>query len=1260
MHRLFLRPLLVVLTLIMLSVALGQSVGRLSFAVLDRLELAANQWLSAQQIRVHGLNGSWRLLNPVLSMERLEFPAGYLDGVTVEVDWLETLIRNRLVTRRLLISGGVVELLSDGQGGWRPRGMEPGGDFDLQGLVYHSDQISVDMQVVLRDGARTYGYLADYVALNRAGRHRHRLLLSSTASARACEQQCGGRFELQAQDGLWPMWEDEVQVRVRLQQLPVPTGLAGLEHFLVSRLNLQWHRQGDVSGGLFDLVADDLMLPDEVAVSVEFAGRVAGFDEAHRGVVDLLRLSHSSPDLDAAPVRWELPELRLDVQPNHAELWAGSLDVASASDFLSEALRGLERPSRWLRALNADATALNVRARVEWPELKVGFAASLADLDLDGYRGAPYMRGGAGELIGFRRGVQFSLNSQNLALRFPDTFTDAWQLAYAQGVVQLWAKDGYLGLRGPEIQWRTATHRMAGGFSIARPEDRSEERLTLLIALDEVDLDQARSYVPYTLAEGLRRWLAEGPREGTLVAPRFALHGHMHGKPGERHRRVELSSGLRGVRVRYHEDWPEISDVLGQLVVAGPLTRVELQAGRSAGATLGSGARVELLDAANFAAVDLIARAPTQDLLHFIRSTPLRDSLSFVMPGWSGAGDMRLNGELFIPLGEQEPDEDALQVDMQIELIDADLQMPDLRIAFTDLTGAFRYRYPNSLRASAVSGSTFGAPARLSARDDGGFMVLRVEGSASHDDVLHVLELDDPGVAEGRVDFTADLFMGTQDEDITRLDISTDLVGAALTLPGEFAKAAQIPRPSEVSVQFLDDHQVVSFSHASARGWLHVNEAPQRGAVGFGLAPPMLADADYLLLTGTVEGFTLDSVVPDDGDTSDAALPIKLANLRAGTIEVDDFHVEDVVLNGDITADGFAINVASPMMGADFLLDGDQPLFADVEYIVLPESDDEQADPLDVRVIPDLPDASVRVASLRVGEFDYGRWHFDMVPEPAGVRFVNLDATIHGMEVLAPQGVMWRSADDTSHFTGEVRAADLADVLPHWGYAPSVETESALLVGDLAWAGSPANIEIERLVGTAEVVARNGRFVDVETGGGAMRIFSLMNFNTIAKRMRGDFTDLTGRGLAFDELSASVRLDAGALEFAESLKVKGTGSSFEVGGRVDLVAGTLDNEMVVTLPVSKSLPWYGMYLALANPLAGAGVIVGERVLRKPMEQFSSARYQISGTIDEPEVNLVSVFGTSMSEDQEQADDEPVVDLQQDAATVDEEAGRSEI
>ena len=78
---------------------------------------------------------------------------------------------------------------------------------------------------------------------------------------------------------------------------------------------------------------------------------------------------------------------------------------------------------------------------------------------------------------------------------------------------------------------------------------------------------------------------------------------------------------------------------------------------------------------------------------------------------------------------------------------------------------------------------------------------------------------------------------------------------------------------------------------------------------------------------------------------------------------------------------------------------------------------------------------------------------------------------------------------------------------------------------------------------------------------------------------------------------------------------------------------SLDNEMIVTLPVTKGLPWYAAYIALANPLAGLGVLVGERVLRKPLEQFSSAKYEIGGTLDDPELKFVGVWDVSMDRPQ---------------------------
>ena len=69
--------------------------------------------------------------------------------------------------------------------------------------------------------------------------------------------------------------------------------------------------------------------------------------------------------------------------------------------------------------------------------------------------------------------------------------------------------------------------------------------------------------------------------------------------------------------------------------------------------------------------------------------------------------------------------------------------------------------------------------------------------------------------------------------------------------------------------------------------------------------------------------------------------------------------------------------------------------------------------------------------------------------------------------------------------------------------------------------------------------------------------------------------------------------------------------------------------MIVTLPVSDSLPWYAAYVAIANPLAGIGVAVGERILRKPIQRMSSAKFSVSGSKNGPEVKVLTLWGQSI-------------------------------
>ena len=68
----------------------------------------------------------------------------------------------------------------------------------------------------------------------------------------------------------------------------------------------------------------------------------------------------------------------------------------------------------------------------------------------------------------------------------------------------------------------------------------------------------------------------------------------------------------------------------------------------------------------------------------------------------------------------------------------------------------------------------------------------------------------------------------------------------------------------------------------------------------------------------------------------------------------------------------------------------------------------------------------------------------------------------------------------------------------------------------------------------------------------------------------------------------------------------------------------------MTLPVSDSLPWYAAYIAIANPAAGVGVVLGRRIFGAQIENLSSGKYHISGTLNDPQVEFVSIFTSDMS------------------------------
>ncbi len=1262
MIRLVVRPLFVFLTLAMIVLAFFQVSGRLLFGVLGDLEAGINQWLSPQQIFITGLEGDWRRINPVLRIESVSLPAGELEGVHAEIDWLESLIRNRLVFRRIGLADGRLMLARNEQG-WGLLGSRGTGAFEPFPTLYHSDQIDVNLTLGFAGDEGTSESADDlvvrYRATNRAGTHRHRIHIANPD----CLDDCLLALSLDEEEAIPFLRERDQQASIAGGNLRIPEPLIGAEGGLFRAASGRWWRRGVRSGGEGSLALSDIAFDDE---------RLGGdLTIASRGEGDVHHIVLRDFQVHNEDSSWGLPPLWLTYEQNGdgglLTGWTERIETGPGFRFFSALAPRETAAFRWLNALNARATALNVHGFLRFPDLDAGYMATLEDISLDGYNGAPRIRGAAGELLGSNRSLQLLMNTDEVGVQFPDMFHQRWQMDHLSGRLQAYVSLDYFALRGTHIKAQVGDTQAFAGFALSRPRgDRYREHLSLIINVDETTVARGKAYIPYQLPAGLPEWLEDGPRSGRLTDVTFAYQGQIKTRPFELGRRVALSGRIHDGHVQYHPDWPAVRDLSGFISVGGRDVRIDVARGLSFEQTDLSGSRIHLADNASVADIDLRSSTNVREALAFIRSTPLREWMSFVTDDWAGEGPLSMAGRLRVPLklsaehiGEVNPT-DALEIDLDIDLNGADLDLPGFGLKLGSLAGPVHYTYPYRLSADGVNGRLFDRPAVFGADSDRDTVIFHVDGQAPYEEVLTLLNVRDPGRLHGGFDFMADLHIELGDA-VSRLKVATDLTGLALDLPGELAKAPDDSVPTELTLQFLKDYQSARFRYGASRGWLHVNEVLLRGAVGFSAPPPLVeGNLNALVLGGRISGFSIEELFPTEEDGSGGAdttgfslaLPVHLDALIADRVDVSGVLFENVTLDGRIEA-GSGLNLALGLSSRDIegaiAITAGSPLRLDLDRLTLPAQAVEangtgpSPDPLSVDVIDQLVDADVTIGRFRVGQTDYGAWSFQLRPEAGSVALNGLEANLRGVQISA-ESLVWNGGENRSHFAGVLTADDLATVLPQWGYAASVRTERAIMTADLSWAGSPAAVDLTRLDGTAAFEAENGRFLEVTQGADAMKIFSLVNFSTIAKRLNFDFSDVVGEGVSFDSLTATTEFRTGTMQFVEPMTVEGSGSNFRIGGSVNLVTGALDNEMIVTLPVTKGLPWYAAYVALANPLAGLGVLVGERVLRKPLEQFSSAKYQIGGTLEDPELKFVNVWDTKMDQPQvslEQLEVEPV-------------------
>ncbi|PKL97918.1 MAG: TIGR02099 family protein, partial [Gammaproteobacteria bacterium HGW-Gammaproteobacteria-9] len=578
--------------------------------------------------------------------------------------------------------------------------------------------------------------------------------------------------------------------------------------------------------------------------------------------------------------------------------------------------------------------------------------------------------------------------------------------------------------------------------------------------------------------------------------------------------------------------------------------------------------------------------------------------------GWQGQGQLDGALDLQIPLGKGTP-----RVIVDFSSRDATLQIAEPALGFEQLRGDFRYDTAQGLSADEIQARLFGRPVRGKAVATGspGKPASRVEarGDVGLKQLLKWLEVEQPLPASGELPYQLRLDLAGEN---SQLQIDSSLQGLRIELPAPFGKTAGVRRDTSLrmSLQGAERRYGVQY------GTLAAANLPARTGL---YVRGRLAELDWKAWQAV-----LDQHGKGDPQQTTGSL-LRQVQVDVGRFDGFGTRIDNLGVDLQRLSNAWALNLRSSLIsGAVRLPDAENGVIvANLQHLRLPaatatgEAAGARPDPLADVDPQSLPAMDVSIDQVAMGDDTLGAWALKLRPVSGGVEFRDIALDLKGLRIAGVGG--WNGTQ--TWYKGRLEGRNLADVLLAWGFAPSVTSETFRLDADGQWPGSPAWFAMARYSGSMQPRLRKGQFVEIDGSAQALRVFGVLNFNSIGRRLRLDFSDLFSKGLSYDRLDGNLQASSGVFTTREPITVSGPSSNLELDGKLDMARDEIDAKLLVTLPISNNLPLAA--LIVGAPAIGGALFVADKLLGDRVARFASVQYDVKGPWQSPKISFDKPF-----------------------------------
>lgn len=877
-----------------------------------------------------------------------------------------------------------------------------------------------------------------------------------------------------------------------------------------------------------------------------------------------------------------------------------------------------------------------------------GVDAAITGLEVSPWQQAP----GGGPLDAWvqardQRGrVQFNSSGES-TLYFPDVFAAPMQLRHAEGEVE-WVYDGPRAMvsgKRLKVGWDGA--QVTGGFGLVTGQDRGHFGLDI----DFSDVD--------ALQRPLAQWLPLGVMEDELRD--YLLNGiggyvdqgslQLSQPLGNTASREDFTATLALAITQGHlpiaPGWPRLDDVEGRLKWHNKVLEAEIEHAQSHGITASRGVLVMEDDV-----LDLSGQlhAEGQALADFLQAMPNVDFSQLSDFHVSG----EVNGDIALSLPLESPEALQLEINAQPRFPEVLYRPMDLRLR--EVVGDLAWLQDGHARGLVGEANARLLGGEISAdintqRDgialQGNVATAALFGLAGLDERQATLLLEGQLQWQGRVRL----------EPTPTVRFESRLVGVTSHLPEPFAKTAQQPWPWVITAD-IDAGRI-----ESRLADIAVARAQQRNDNIAGVLH-LGSEAETLPEWPTHPGFTIVAEVPRldplawqqavspliEGDAAQPSggsqngnrqQPLRVA-LASPCVVYQDECLGNARVAGSMSDGRANLDVSGNIVTGHLRYNdtSSHPLDITIESIELDRlmalgnvqhdadkpSPDSWLEEVETRRdspvaipdwLPDVPDGRLRLAEIAMGPRRFGPltayWNTD------GERFSLAPVGLTMGQLSARGQLYWEGSSVSSHTRADIsiQGGDVGTALERLDQPVVMRSRSTDVVASLDWPGAPWQLDLSRSDGYIRTDIRDGRFVTLESA--PVRLIGLLNFDNILRRLRLDFSDVTGQGTAFDRVQGTADVTGGLLTLRGPLQIDAPAATLKLTGNVNLVNRELDQRLGVTLPVSQSLPIAAV--AVGAPIVGGALFLADQLFGDALDRATTLHYRVQGPWASPQVTL---------------------------------------